>query len=315
MADGTTYALRFASPGVDYPLTIAGPAPWRYGTAHATIHLPDVPADHIIAAGFASTSTAQRFSFALGCDAGRFRTAVFGRSAAFGRRTKASIWGREPVVSVPVDYFDTVRDLKDVRLTLRCAARAPETYLLTVSVRPRTMPPPSAVPCDTPTIAAPSLSQTTLAPSVRHQACSPTATAMALGIDDDADFRDFVASAVHPPTGLCGAWPQNLWAAARRGRLARSRTRHLLGGRPHRAERTGTRRRQHPLRGGRVAQQSHAVHRRPPRAAARHRRRQRRRQRPGSAPPGEVERRYDARAFAAAWMRHRGAAYMLARKT
>ena len=314
MADGTTYALRFASPGVDYPLAIAGPAPWRYGTAHATIHLPDVPADHIIAAGFASTSTAQRFSFALGCDAGRFRTAVFGRGAAFGRRTKASIWGRGPVVSVPLDYFDTVRDLKDVRLTLRCAARAPETYLLTVSVRPRTMPPPSALPCDTPTITAPSLSQTTLAPSVRHQACSPTATAMALGIDDDADFRDFVTSAVHPPTGLCGAWPQNLWAAARRGRLAGlelvtswADVRTALNAQAPvvasiRFEAGALPNSPMPSTGGHLVllrgiDDGSVVVNDP------------------AAPPGEVERRYDARAFAAAWMRHRGAAYMLAHQT
>ena len=31
-----------------------------------------------------------------------------------------------------------------------------------------------------------------------------------------------------------------------------------------------------------------------------------------AAPPGSVERRYDARAFAAAWMRQRGAAYVFA---
>ena len=32
-----------------------------------------------------------------------------------------------------------------------------------------------------------------------------------------------------------------------------------------------------------------------------------------AAPPGAVDRRYDARAFAAAWMRERGAAYVFAR--
>ena len=297
--------MRFASPEVDYPLEIAGPAPWRYGAACATIRLPDVPADHIIAASFASTSTAQRFSFGLRCDAGRFRT------AAFGHRAKSTMSGHGPGVSVPVDYFDTVRDLARVRLGLRCAARAPRTYLLTVSVRPRTIQPPTAVPEDTPAVAAPFLSQTTLAPNIRHQACSPTATAMALGIEDDADFRDFVASAVHPPTGLCGAWPQNLWAAARRGRLAGlelitswTAVRAALAApapvvasvRFAAGELPGS---PMPSTGGHLVLlrgiDNGTVLVNDP-----------------AAPPGAVEHRYDARAFAAAWMRHRGAAYVLA---
>ena len=286
-------------------MAVDGTAPWRLGTAHATIDLPDVPADHIIAAGFASTSTQQRFAFQLRCDAGRFQTATFGHQA------RALMWSRGRGVDVPVDYFDTTHDLARVRLSLRCRARAPDVYLLTVSIRPRAIDPPTTVPGNTPMLGAPCLSQTTLDEAISRQACSPTATAMALGITDDADFRTFVRSAVHRPTGLCGVWPQNLWAAARRGRLGGvelmsswTDVEHALGARVPvvasiRFEAGALPNSPMPATGGHLVLlrgiDDGAVLVNDP-----------------AAPPGSVERRYDACAFAAAWMRQRGAAYVFA---
>ena len=290
---------------MNYPLAVDGAAPWRLGTAHATIDLPDVPAGHIIAAGFASTSTQRQFAFQLRCDAGRFQT------AAFGHRAKALMWSRGRGVDVPVDYFDTTRDLAHVSLTLRCRAPAPAVYLLTVSIRPRTIDPPTAMPSDTPVLSAPALSQTTLDEAISRQACSPTATAMALGIADDADFRAFVSSAVHRPTGLCGVWPQNLWAAARRGWLGGV---ELMSSWADVQEALNTRlpvvasirfeagelpNSPMPATGGHLVLlrgiDDGTVLVNDP-----------------AAPPDAVERRYDARAFAAAWMRQRGAAYVFA---
>ena len=290
---------------MNYPLAVDGAAPWRLGTAHAAIDLPDVPAGHIIAAGFTSTSTHQRFAFQLRCDVGRFQTAAFGHGA------KALMWSRGRGVDVPVDYFDTTHDLARVRLHLKCRARAPAEYLLTVSIRPRAIEPPTAVPRDTPLLGAPSLSQTTLDAAISRQACSPTATAMALGIADDADFRAFVGSAVHRPTGLCGVWPQNLWAAARRGSLGGvelvsswTDAEKALNARvPVVASiRFGTGELPNspmPATGGHLVLlrgiDDGTVLVNDP-----------------AAPPGTVERRYDSRAFAAAWMRQRGAAYIFA---
>ncbi|MCY3811902.1 MAG: C39 family peptidase [Gammaproteobacteria bacterium] len=300
-----TYSVRFASPEVDYPLPVAGTAPWRLGTAHAIIDLPDIPADHIIAAGFASTSTRQRFALQLRCNSGRFQT------AAFGHRAKALMRSRGRGVGVPVDYFDTSDDLTSVRLCLKCRARAPAVYLLTVSIRPRIIEAPTTVPVDTPVLGAPCLSQTTLDAAISRQACSPTATAMALGIADDAEFRAFVQSAMHRPTGLCGVWPQNLWAAARRGRLGGvelmsswedvrqalsaqvpvvASVRFQTGELPNSPM---------PATGGHLVLlrgiEGGTVRVNDP-----------------AGPPGAVDRRYDARAFAAAWMRERGAAYVFA---
>ena len=305
LTNGLTYSVRFASPDVNYPLTVDGPAPWRLGTARATIELPDVPTDHIIAAGFASTSTARRFSFRLACDTG-----------ASGLPPSATVRTPMPDVAarawkMPVDYFDTSRDLTRVRLSLLCATRAPTDYLLTVSIRARSIEPPTAAPRDMPAIAAPCLSQTTLSEDIRRQACSPTATAMALGLEADPDFRDFVASAVHPPTGMCGVWPHNLWAAARRGQLAGVELvsswdivrQAMANGAPvvasirfHEGELPNS---PMPATGGHLVLvrgiDGGTVLANDP-----------------AALPGEVERRYDARAFAAAWMRYRGAAYVFA---
>ena len=290
---------------MDYPLAVAGAAPWRLGTAHAIIDLPDVPADHIIAAGFASTSTRQRFAFQLRCSAGRFQTATF------GHRAKALMRSHGHGVGVPVDYFDTTDDLTRVRLCLKCRGRAPAVYLLTVSVRPRVIEPPTAVPDDTPVLGAPCLSQTTLDPAISRQACSPTATAMALGIADDAAFRAFVQSAVHRPTGLCGVWPQNLWAAARRGRLGGVELMSSW------AEVRQTLAAEVPVVAS-IRFQTGELPNSPMPATGGHLVLVRGiedgtvRVNDPAAPPGGVDRLYDTRAFAAAWMRERGAAYVFA---
>lgn len=305
LPDPLFHCIRFASSDVRYPLPVAGPVDWRLGLAVASIELPTVPAGHIIAASFASMSTAQAFSFRLECGAGRFRTATFGPRA---RRRERS-WGEG--VTVPVDYFDAERELRGGVLHLHCLAPRPSTYLLSVCIRPRQVTAPSDVPPRSPARPASCLSQSTAPAVVSRQACSPTATAMALGIEERSDYHAFVRAAWHRPTGLCGAWPQNVWAAARRGRLAavelisdwRTAIAAMRLGAPVVAsirfgagqlagaplESTGG----HLvlLRGIEAGQ----VIVNDPAAA-----------------PAAVERRYDAAQFARAWMQHRGAAYVFA---
>ncbi len=305
LPDPLFHCIRFASGDVRYPLPVAGPIDWRLGLAVASIELPTVPTGHIIAASFASTSTPQAFSFRLECAAGRFRTATFGPRA---RRRERS---RGQGVAVPVDYFDTERELRGGVLHLHCLARRPSNYLLSVCIRPRSIAPPSDAPPDSPVRPASCLSQSTAPAAVSRQACSPTATAMALGIEERADYHAFVRSAWHRPTGLCGAWPQNVWAAARRGRLAAVElvsdwpaaiaamgdgapvvaSIRFGAGQLANAPLPSTAGHLVLLRGienGRVIVNDPA------------------------AAPGEIERRYDAAEFARAWMQHRGAAYVFA---
>ena len=292
-----------ASDGLAYPLAVDGPAPWSRNQATLTVSLPDVPASHIITASFASDSCAEPFSFVLRSGAERFETARFG----------GNVQGRERQdgkgAAVPVDYFRTRRQLVDPTLTLACEAPAPRRYLVVVSIRPHRIEPPQDVPGDVAAIAAPCLSQLSLTEDIALRACSPTATAMALGIAEHSGFAAFVASARHRSTDLYGAWPQNIWAAARLGALGglelvsdwRNVVAVLRRGHPLVAsirfaagELAGSPRAQTGghlvlLRGidaGEVVVNDPA------------------------APPGSIERRYDARQFAAVWMRQRGVAYV-----
>ena len=305
MTDQLIYSLRLASPDVDYPLTVYGEADWQGGAAPVRIELPDVPGHHLITASFASTSTPASFSFRLDAGRARFET------ARFGQRTRRRERSRGAGVAVPVDYFETHVDLARPILSLRCKAPAPSHYLLAVSIRPIELTPPSDVPADRAAIAAPCLSQLSLAQDIRLLACSPTATSMALGIAEHGDFEAFVASTRHHSTGLYGAWPQNIWAAARRGVLAATEVatdwqlaeRVLATGVPLVAsirfgagELTGSPR---PQTGGHLVLlrgvEDGAVVVNDPAAA-----------------PGHVECRYAAAEFAKAWIRQRGIAYVFA---
>lgn len=306
MRDRLFHSLRLASPGVDYPLPLHGEVDWRGGAAPVRIELPDVPAGHIVTASFASVSTAAPFSVRLDAGRARFET------ARFGQRTRRRERRRGAGAIVPVDYFEINADLAAPVLSLRCRAAQPSDYLLVVSIRPSEVALPEQAPAPRSACVAPCLSQLALPPEIRLLACSPTATSMALGISEHGDFETFVASARHCPTGLYGAWPQNIWAAARRGVLAAVETAAdwqlaedvLATGAPLVAsirfgagELAGSPR---PQTGGHLVLvrglQDRAVLVNDP-----------------AAEPDAVACRYDAAEFANAWLRRRGVAYVFAR--
>lgn len=303
-AEPLFYSLRFAA-AADYPLEHCGRAEWRRGATPVRVALPDIPANHVVAASFASTSLAAPFSFRLQAQRQRFET------ARFGHRTRRREHRRGDRAVVPVDYFDTQADLARPVLSLVCRSAEPDDYLLSIAVRPRLLKPPTDLPAEQPVLPATCLSQTTLPAQLSAHACSPSATAMALQIAEAKDFRAFVASARHRPTGMCGVWPQNLWATARRGRLAalelaadwQLAERALSAGAPLVAS---IRFAQNELDGSPLQQTGgHLVLLRGIEAGVAV-------VNDPAAPPDSVERRYDAKQFAAAWMRHRGAAYVFA---
>lgn len=303
-AEPLFYNLRFAV-AADYPLGHCGRAEWRRGATPVRVPLPDIPANHVVAASFASTSLAAPFSFRLQAQRQRFET------ARFGHRTRRRERRRGDRAVVPVDYFDTQAGLALPVLSLVCRSAEPDDYLLSIAVRPRLLKPPTDLPAEQPVLPATCLSQTTLPAQLSAHACSPSATAMALQIAEAKDFRAFVASARHRPTGMCGVWPQNLWATARRGRLAalelaadwQLAERALSAGAPLVAS---IRFAQNELDGSPLQQTGgHLVLLRGIEAGVVV-------VNDPAAPPDSVERRYDAKQFAAAWMRHRGAAYVFA---
>ena len=305
LIDHLTCSIRLASDGLRYPLPVDGPARWQGNRATVSLPLPDVPDDHIITASFASDACAEPFSFALETGAERFETACFGADTQ-GRERQAGSGAM-----VPVDYFRTTRKLVAPTLTLACAAPAPHRYLLVVSIRPRHLEPPDDAPQDVLVVPAPCHSQLSLPDAISLRACSPTATAMALGIATQADLEAFVASARHRSTNLYGVWPQNIWAAARHGtigavelisdwrvvvELLRRGTpivasiRFAAGelGNAPRAQTDGHLVLVRGIEAGEVVVNDPA------------------------ASAGNVERRYDATQFANVWMRRRGVAYLFA---
>lgn len=316
------HSVRFASGNVDYPLPVAGPAHWHPGSEPIRVALPDVPADHVIAASFSSRPAPTAFSFRLAFGRRRAETARFGaraRRREYVAETGAAEAGvAEKEVSVPVDYFHAGAALASPVLSLRHAPPAPQDYLISVSIRPRLITPPTHMPADTAIAGAARLSQTTLDAADRRRACSPTATAMALGIADHDNLRAFVHLARHRATGLLGVWPQNIWAAARHGRLGAVELmsdwdtvrRALASGGDHAAplplvasvafDRGALPGSPLPKSGGHlvtvrgIEQGAVVVH-------------------DPAAAPARVLRRYDAVRFAAVWMRWRGAAYVFAR--
>ena len=307
----TVWCRRLASSDVHYPLPIHGEADWRRGAAALRVPLPPVGPGHIIAASFVSEDVEAPFSFRLTTGGlgkrwwQRFETASFGRKAQQRQRQRGH------GVAVPVDYFEITASLPAPVLTLACAAPAPKRYLLVVSIRPKEITVPHEPPATAPTLPATALSQTTLPPPLAASACGPTATAMAVGLQTTDALADFAALARHSPSGLYGAWPQNLWAAARHGRLGGlelasdwhiaeqalaagspvvASIRFAAGGLAG-APLAATGGHLVLLRG--IDGEQLVVH-------------------DPAAPPAAIERRYSAAEFAAAWLRWRGAAYVFA---
>ena len=307
----TVWRRCFASTGVRYPLTTHGAVDWRPGGEAVTVLLPPIGPNHLIAASFASVGTSAPFSFRLRTGSEDERWWHHFETARFGRRTRRRERQRGAGVVVPVDCFETTAPLPAPQLTLACSAPPPRDYLLVVSVRPIGIAPPSTLPAARSSVAATSLSQTSLPPPLSRSACGPTATAMALGVGPAPGLAAFAAAARHSPSTLYGAWPQNLWAAARHGRLGGLELaadwslaeQALAAGSPVVASiRFGP----GGLAGAPLAATGgHLVLLRgigdgtvvvnDP-----------------AAPPGQVERRYSAEEFAAAWLRWRGAAYIFA---
>lgn len=307
----TVWCRRFASAGVRYPLSTHGAVEWRRGGSAVAVPLPPVGPGHLVAASFASVGTAARFSFRLRAGSGEESWRQHFETARFGPRTRRRERQRGSGVAVPVDCFETTAALPAPTLTLVCSAPPPRDYLLIVSVRPKELPPPPTSPGPRPTVAASSLSQRALPPPLSSSACGPTATAMALGVSSLHGLASFAAAARHAPSRLYGAWPQNLWAAARRGRLGglelatdwQIAERALAAGSPVvasiRFAAGGLAGAPLAATGGHLVLlrgiDGGAVVVNDP-----------------AAPPDQVERRYSAEQFAAAWLRWRGAAYVFA---
>jgi hypothetical protein len=221
--------------------------------------------------------------------------------------------GRDSPVSAHVDCYRVHRRLDQPVLTLRLDASAPpERYLVCVSTRPFTVARPPR-PQDSAALASapPPRSQLTAPEAIAQRICSPTCVSMVLEAwQRPHDWLALTAECHDPVTGMFGVWPLALRAPARRGSIGavevftgwQEPLAVLRAGVPLV---TSIRFAEGELPGAPLAETSghlvvvHAagpewVEVCDPAAAA-----------------AEVSRRYPAQAFSEAWLRHRGAAYIL----
>jgi hypothetical protein len=295
-----------------YPLPTVGPAPWAWssGAWELSIALNPLPAGTILVPSLAwqpPAGAAATHQWTLTAPEG-----VWPLQAVPAERPVGAVPNGSPV-STHIDCYHVHRPLREatLRVTVQ-SADAPGRYLASVSARPVTVVSP-ATPDATAGLATspPPRSQTTAPEAIANRICSPTSVSMVLALwQRSHDWLALARDCHDPVSGLYGVWPLALAAAARHGSIGavevfsdwRAPLEVLRQGIPlvtsirfGRGELPGA-----PLSdtGGHLvvlyAADPEAVWVCDP-----------------AATPDGVQRRYPADAFSRAWLRHRGAAYIL----
>ncbi|MGE0623298.1 MAG: C39 family peptidase [Pseudomonadales bacterium] len=307
--------LRFADPITvnQYPLPIAGPAEWRRqadGTWQASVSLPTLPAGHMIVPSLSVLERHDyRFAFSLVTEERTYALRSFPSLEDDGAFQDPS----DAVVRTAIDCYHLQSAPGACRLDVRYQGHGPPSrYLLSISMRPTEM---DVVAGPLPALRAPApprRSQMLANPRIAARICSPMSTAMVIGTHrPHVDYDAVVTACLDRVTGMYGLWPLAIRAASRHGLigavelvdgwppvlacLARglpvvASIRYApdaLPGAPQRA--TGG----HLVVVHGVESETVLVND------------------PAAPDHGSVVRRYPAAAFAEAWFRHRGAAYML----
>ncbi len=308
--------LRFGDPDTvtQYPLPIPGSAPWQRSAASTwtvDVPLPRLEAGTILAPSLSLLSGRDyAFRFVLHTPGKAYPLPPVPSTRANRRDPDPS----DATVRTAIDCFHIASHLADSHLQVRVhTRRAPARYLLAVSIRPTELdvqPPDPLPPARAPR--PPTISQMLCNPRVARSICSPVSTAMVLrGHGARADEAELAAACYDPASGMFGLWPLAVRAASRHGLIGAvellsdfapveaclnaglplvASIRFAAGGLPgaplastggHLVVVWG-------LDGGEVLVND-----------------------PAAPHHGSVSRRYPAEAFARAWFRHRGAAYIL----
>ena len=305
-----------------YPLPVSAAPIWQVsdGRAEARLPVPPCPSQHILVPSVSLPEQQADFQCTLEIGGARWRLrAVPGQPASDTRAPhpgvaafSASAQGAGPEVSTHIDCFHSERDIPASRLVVRLGQpETPRRFLVTLSVRPLQMEP--ALPhcvrlvLDRP----PAISQMRGPAPIRKRICSPTALAMALRAANPGIAWNAVVEACFDGR-FYGSWPLAIHCAARHGRLGAVEAidswtpvlRTLEAGSPVVAsirfgrgelpgaplpETAGHLVTVYGIDGSRVLVCD-----------------------PAAPDDASVPRDYELGAFTAAWMRHRGAAYLLA---
>jgi len=314
--------LRYADPDTArrYPLAVSGEAEWRLlnGGWRVTLPLPDLRAGTILvpSLAFQPGGTPARSAPA---GAGSYIWSLEAGGAAWPLQQVPCANPVEPVqggpVSTHIDCYHIHRPLQAPCLHLSLTApNPPERYLLCASSRALTLATPPLPPLTAALPTTPGTrSQMTAPAAIAGRICSPTCVSMVLDLwARPHDWLTVVEECLDPASGLYGVWPLALRAAAARDCLGAVEVFDdwqepllvLQSGVPLV---TSIRFSAGGLPGAPLAETSgHLVvvyQAGPSRVQVCD----------PAADPGAVDRSYDARAFSEAWLRHRGAAYILPR--
>ncbi|MFU8816421.1 MAG: C39 family peptidase [Pseudomonadales bacterium] len=310
-------SLRYADPDTSrrYPLEVRGEADWRPhdGAWTVTLPLPDLLPGTILVPSLAlPPGGSQSHVWRLEADGAAWALQEVPAAVAAQPSPRPPPSG---AVSTHIDCYHVHRRLAAPRLQLQVrAAQRPHRYLLCASSRPLTLAAPPLPPRLEALPEKPAARSQTLAPAaIAGRICSPTCVSMVLDLwGKNHDWLTLVAECLDPASGLYGVWPLALQAAAARDCLGavevfdswQEPLRVLGSGVPLV---TSIRFSAGALPGAPLPETNGhlvVVH-----GAG-----------PGrvqvcdpAAGPDGVDRSYDARAFSEAWLRHRGAAYILPR--
>lgn len=324
----STPTLRFADSDTArrFPLAVQGPARWQQqeGAWRVRLPLPALGAGTILVPSFAAspapaglpaaagTEPPARHQWLLSAQGGTWALPQLPAPgpAAASATVPPSTGG---AVSSHIDCFHVHRHLTGGELLLSLTSAAePRHYLVAASTRPLTIADPPLPDADVALTQVPQPRSQMSAPQpIAHRICSPTCVSMVLGLwGRQHDWLTLAEECHDPRSGMYGVWPLALAAASRRGCLGSVEVFSdwgeplavLARGIPlvtsirfRCAELPGA-----PLTetGGHLvvmhAASPHTIGVCDP-----------------AAPDGEVLREYPAAAFSQAWLRHRGAAYIL----
>ncbi|MYF10090.1 MAG: hypothetical protein F4229_03710 [Gammaproteobacteria bacterium] len=204
-----------------YPLATATALPWQAAAdgAWCELALPPCPAAHIIVPSLSTDLRECTYQVTLHTADDRWTLQAVPSPPPSGRRR-----ARRPAsgpISTHIDCFHTEADLPASRLRFRLRqAEPPLRHLLAVSVRPLEMRPqaPKAVRAVAPR--PPAISQMQGPRAIAQRICSPTALAMTLkAVDAGIDWLEVVERCFDQGTQSYGCWPMAIRCAASYGRL------------------------------------------------------------------------------------------------
>lgn len=217
--------VRFADPDTAgrYPLAVRGAADWqRDGDGwRVSLDLPELPTGSLLLpslalssppAGDSTPPPRHRWTLRAGDDSWALQE-VPARAGTVTDRTG-------DVVSTHIDCYHVHKPLHDPSLTVQVDAQeAPSRYLLTVSARVLTITEPPQ-PARSAALQHPPRprSQLTAPAEIANRICSPTCVSMVLDLwQRPHDWLGLAAECHDPATGMFGVWPLAIAAAARRG--------------------------------------------------------------------------------------------------